>query len=324
VCSTLLVEMESARFFCHARALRFDKENYSKRKIFMKRILILLTIGVIVLPAFAHAGGETKNELVKKEAKQGPVKRFIVPFELIKTQHMVVNIKVNGKGPYRLVFDTGAPDSLISNKVAKEANVFPKDFKKPLLAMFGSMGQMKIRELELGDLKADNISCMVLDHPTVAAIAKFVGPIEGILGFTFYARYKMSIDYEKKLITFEPNTYEPGDVMKAMMSRFTAPESVRNAPRILAPAGLLGIRVEKAKDDEEAGVTVKDVMADSPAAAAGFQKGDRLLTLNGRWTDSVTDCYLASGQLRLGDPAIAQVLRDGKKVKLKVTLRSGL
>jgi hypothetical protein len=290
----------------------------------MKFHILLLCASALLFPAFVHAQGETKKEPEKKDAKQEPIKNFVVPFELLKTQHMVVNIKVNGKGPYRLVFDTGAPDSLISNKVAKEANVFPKDFKKPLFAMFGSMGQMKIKELELGDLKAENISCMVLDHPTVAAIGKFVGPIEGILGFTFYARYKMSIDYEKKLITFEPNTYEPGDVMKAMMSRLAAPDSVRKAPRILAPAGLLGIRVEKAKDDEEAGVTVKDVMADSPAAAAGFQKGDRLLTLDGRWTDSVTDCYIASGQLRPGHPVNVQVLRGGRKVQLNVTLRAGL
>jgi hypothetical protein len=284
----------------------------------------LLCAAVLLLPALLHAQGETKKEPEKKDAKHEPVKKFVVPFELIKTQHMVVSIKINGKGPYRLVFDTGAPDSLISNKVAKEANVFPKDFKKPLFALFGSMGQMKIKELELGGLKAENISCMVLDHPTVAAIAKFVSPIEGILGFTFYARYKMSIDYEKKLITFEPNTYEPGDVMKAMMSRLAAPDSVRKAPRILAPAGLLGIRVEKAKDDEEAGVSVKDVMADSPAAAAGFQKGDRLLTLDGRWTDSVTDCYIASGQLDPGNPVDAQVLRGGKKMHLKVAVRAGL
>jgi PDZ domain/Aspartyl protease len=290
----------------------------------MKRHLLLLCSAALLLPALVHAQGETKKVPEKKDAKQEPVRKFVVPFELIKTQHMVVNIKINGKGPYRLVFDTGAPDSLISNKVAKEANVFPKDFKKPLFALFGSMGQMKIKELELGDLKAENISCMVLDHPTVAAIAKFVGPIEGILGFTFYGRYKMSIDYEKKLITFEPNTYEPGDVTKAMMSRLAAPDSVRKAPRILAPAGLLGIRVEKAKDDDEAGVTVKDVMADSPAAAAGFQKGDRLLTLDGRWTDSVTDCYIASGQLRPGNPVDAQVLRGGKKMHLKVTVRAGL
>jgi hypothetical protein len=269
---------------------------------------------------------DAKVEPEKKDAKVEPAKKFTVPFELIKTQHMCVNIKVNGKGPYRLVFDTGAPDSLISVKVAKEAGVLPKDFKPPLFALFGSAGQQKIKNIELGELKAENLSCTVLNHPTVEAIAKFVGPIEGILGFTFYARYKMSIDYEKKLITFEPNEYVPGDVMKAMMKRFdpNVPKAVRDAPKILSPGGLLGIRVDKAKDDEDAGVTVKDVLPDTPAAGAGFKKGDRLLTLDGRWTDSVADCYLAASMLRPGAPAAALVLRDGKKVQLKLTVRAGL
>jgi predicted metalloprotease with PDZ domain len=167
---------------------------------------------------------------------------------------------------------------------------------------------------------------MVMDHPTVAAIATFVGPLDGILGFTFYSKYKMSIDYEKKLITFEPGAYEPGDVMQAMMKRFdpNVPKAVRDAPKILAPAGLLGIRVVKEKDDEDAGVTVKEVLPDSPAAAAGFKAGDRLLTLDGRWTDTVNDCYLAAGSLKVGAPTMAQVMRDGKTLKLKVTVRPGL
>src|SRR6185369_5524311 len=134
------------------------------------------------------------------EKKKETPKRFVVPFELIKTQHMVVSLKVNGKGPYRLVFDTGAPDSLVSNKIAKDAGLTGKGGGIPI---FGSRGQAKIKDLEIGDLKANDVSAMVLDHPTVAAIANFAGPIEGIIGFTFYARYKMSIDYEKKEITFE-------------------------------------------------------------------------------------------------------------------------
>ena len=143
--------------------------------------------------------------------------------------------QINGKGPYRFVFDTGATYSLVNNKVAKEAELFSKDFKKPLIAFFGVMGQVKMKTLELGDLKAENASAMVLDHPTVEAISKFVGPIEGILGFTFYARYKMSIDYEKNLITFEPGEYQPaGSDMEAMVKKIMAQKS--EGPRILAPA----------------------------------------------------------------------------------------
>jgi S1-C subfamily serine protease len=112
--------------------------------------------------------------------------------------------------------------------------------------------------------------------------------------------------------------------MDALTKRLSAPKAEREAPRVLAPAGLLGIQVEKAKDDDADGVAVKEVLADSPAAAAGFKSGDRLLTLDGRWTDSVNDCYIAASMVRAGTATSAWVLRDGKKVQLKVTVRAGL
>ncbi len=186
------------------------------------------------------------------------------------------------------------------------------------------MGQVKIKEIELGELKAENISATVMDHPTLNAISSVTGPLDGILGFTFYARYKMSIDYEKKLMTFEPAEYVPGNVMEAMMARMMAPKSVRDTPRILAPAGILGLKVEKAKGDEAAGVTVKEVMPGTPAAGAGFKVGDRLLTLEGRWTDTVADTYVAAGQLRPGAAATAEVQRGSEKLKLNVTIKAGL
>lgn len=278
----------------------------------MKRHLILLCAAVLLVPSFVHSQENGK--------KEQPAKKIVVPFELIKTQHMVVNVKVNGKGPFRLVFDTGAPDSLVSNKIYKEAELTAKGGGLPL---FGARGAAKIKSLEMGDLKAENISTMVMDHPTVQAIASFAGPLEGIIGFTFYSRYKLSIDYEKKEMTFEPNNYEPGDVMQALVKKLSAPKSVREAPRILAPSALVGIRVAKEKEDE-AGVTVKDVLADSAAAQAGFKVGDRLLTLDGRWTDTVADTYIAAGELQPGRTVVANVMRGGKKLQLKLNVRAGL
>ena len=61
----------------------------------------------------------------------------------------VVEVKINGKGPYRLIFDTGAPVILLTNKLAREAGVMPKSQKAPPFALFGSMGQFKIKSLEL-------------------------------------------------------------------------------------------------------------------------------------------------------------------------------
>jgi PDZ domain/Aspartyl protease len=289
----------------------------------MKHIFFLFS-ALILWPGSIYAGGEAKKESAKQELKKEDLKKFVVPFEIIQTKHMVVQVKINGKGPYRLVFDTGAPMSLVSSKVAKEAEVLPKDFKKPLFSLFGNLGQMKIKQMELGELKAVNQSVTVMDHPTVEAIGSLVGRIEGIVGFTFYARYKMSIDYEKKLMTFEPNDYQPGDAMQIMMRKMMAPKSVRETPSILAPAGLLGLRVGKSPADDDAGVDVTHVLSDSPAATAGFKSGDRLMSIDGRWTDSVEDLFLASSQIRPGSPVTAEVVRDGKKMHLKVTLRAGL
>jgi hypothetical protein len=248
-----------------------------------------------------------------------------VPFQLIKTQHMVVHVKVNGKGPYRMIFDTGAPDSLVSNLVAREARLTPaKDFKAPTLPIFGARGRFLIASLEMGALKAEDLSTMVLDHPTVAAISAVVGPIEGILGFTFFGRYRMTIDYEHKRLTLEPTTYRPPDVMQAMIKKLLDPARDKAAVPVLAPGSLLGLRVSKDAKDEEPGVVVAEVWPESPAAAAGLQAGDRLLTLDRRWTDTVTDCYLAAGQVRPGSTVEAMIARQGKQATLKITGRAGL
>ena len=77
--------------------------------------------GLLPSPTLSEVMGETFLELAGKPMK--------TPFELLKTQHMTVQVKINGKGPYRLIFDTGAPVTLINNRIAKEAGVFPKDFR---------------------------------------------------------------------------------------------------------------------------------------------------------------------------------------------------
>jgi hypothetical protein len=270
--------------------------------------VVFLSVAILALATVAQADD-------KAEAKP-----ITIPFELLKTQHMAVQVKINGKGPYRLIFDTGAPVSLINNKVAKEADIFPKNFKRPLFAFFGSMGEFKMKTLELGDAKVENVSAMVMDHPTVAAISSALGPIEGIVGFNFFAKYRMTLDYEKKTMTLVPTKFVPQDMMENLMNTIMAGPK----KKVLAPAGLVGFRVAKDKDDDEPGVTIKSVFEGSPAAAAGFKEGDRLLTLDNRWTDSPADCYAAAAVLTPGTPVRAVVRRDGKELKLQLEVRLGL
>src|SRR5262245_28741025 len=94
-------------------------------------------------------------------ADQGAAKPAVVPFEILKTKHMAVQIKVNDKGPYRVIFDTGAPITLVNSKIAKEAGLkgempgAPKGSGGGLGGvLFGMGGGTKVKLLELGELKA--------------------------------------------------------------------------------------------------------------------------------------------------------------------------
>lgn len=259
-----------------------------------------------------------------QQADAKTAEKVVVPFELLPSRHMTIQVKVNGKGPYRLVFDTGAPINLLTTKVAKEAGVLAKKGDRPSLPLFGMMGPQEIKTLQIGDVKIDNVPAIVMDHPTVAAIADAFGPIEGIVGFPFFARFAMTIDYQKKELTLVPNGYKPGDFLQDMMKTLMRATEESGKPRILPPTGVWGFSVEKPQSDKDAGVNVTTVLADSPAAAAGLKAGDRLLTLDGRWTENEADTFLAASLVKPGREVQLVVKRDGKDLTLKVKPTPGV
>jgi hypothetical protein len=263
--------------------------------------------------------------ILPTRADQKDTEPVSVAFELLQTKHIAVKVKINGKGPYRVIFDTGAPILLLNNKIAKESGVIEKNARRPLFSLFGAAGEAKIKTLELGNLKATNVPTIVMDHPTLELISQLLGPIEGIVGFPFFARYKMTIDYQAKQLTFVPNGYEPPDVMKAMMDTVMALAGDKpRPPTVLTPAAQWGVLLRKDDKDSEEGITIDEVLPGSASAQAGLQAGDRLLTLDGRWTDSLADAYRAAGLVKPGQSVAVMVRRAGREAEFAVKPQSGL
>ncbi|MCS6850504.1 MAG: retroviral-like aspartic protease family protein [Gemmataceae bacterium] len=250
-----------------------------------------------------------------------PAKPVTVPFELLRSKHMVVRVKLNGKGPYRLLFDTGAPLNVIGVQAARESGLLTKTARPPAFFL-AAPKPVAIPLVELGELKAEKVPAMIMDHPAVAALSQAFGPIDGILGFPFFARYRMTLDYQASEMTFVPNGYEPPDVLEALMAALLAPEP--KGPRVVAAAGLWGFTVEKPDGDTQPGVVVKEVYAGGAAAAGGLKPGDRLLTLGGHWTDSVADCHYAASALPPGQAHPVIVRRQQQEIRLSLTPRPGL
>jgi hypothetical protein len=284
---------------------------------------LLLLAAFVALPTLGVAQAPPEKKVEAKVEAKADAKAVVVPFELLKSRHMAVQVKINGKGPYRLIFDTGAPTNLINNKLAKEAGVLGKD-AKPVAPLFGMGGAKVMDTIEIGGVKLEKVPVMVMDHPTVTAISNALGPIDGIVGFPFFARYKTTVDYQKKELTFVPNGYDPPDAIQALMNKLMAGGKGKPDAAVAAPAGVWGFTVDKADDDEADGVAVKEVLAGGAASAAGLKAGDRLLTLDGRWTDSVADTFIAASLVKAGREVAVVVKRAGKDVTLKVKPARGV
>src|SRR5262249_27711485 len=267
-----------------------------------------------LLAAFVAAPARAEKP---KETPPAKGAKGTVPFEVLKTGHITVKVSINGKGPYTLIFDTGAPINLLNNKIGKDAGLL-KSMKRPAFSLFGSMGDVRVKELEVGGLKIGNVEAIVMDHPTVQAISNAFGPIDGIIGFAFWARFKMTMDYQAQTLTFVPNGFEPPSALKAMEASMMALLAGDAGPTILSVPGQWGMTVSKKSDDEAAGVTVTKVLRGSPAAHAGLKEGDRLLTLDDRWTDSVADTFTPAGFVKPGTTVANVVKRGEKEAPLKI------
>jgi PDZ domain/Aspartyl protease len=248
--------------------------------------------------------------------------KAVVRFSMLPSNHMVVRATINGKGPYRLIFDLGAPITLLGNQVSEAAGVVKADAPRSLL--FSMRGEAEIAKLQVGELTATKIPVIVFDHPALKVLGEALGqPVDGIIGFTFFARYRTTIDYQANQMTFEPIDFAIRDFLRELPDRLAGPKKARR--RILAPGGLWGLRLAgPAGTINSPGVPIAEVFPGSPAALADLKPGDVLTTLDNRWTTSVADAYAAAAAVEPGREVRVVILRDGKEQTLMVRPADGI
>lgn len=244
------------------------------------------------------------------------------PFEMTGSDHFYVEVKLNGKGPYRLIFDLGAPVTLISVKSARESQALNRDLKKGR----GATGvEGLVKEMHFGDSVARDIPVMVFDHPAITTMTKILGKqFDGILGYTFFARYRTTIDYQKKRLWFEPVRATAEDIGGALADSLINPMA-RGPVKVVVPrATAIGIRVETpaAAGTNPPVCRIAEVSADSPAQAAGLRVGDVLVSLGAYWLFSPADLAAALSSIDPGGPLKAVVVRDGMTLELTVRPQS--
>lgn len=117
---------------------------------------------------------------------------------------LIVPVKINGKGPYDFVLDTGATFTCVDRPLADELKL--PEWSGPLGSVVvtggeGQMGFVKIDTLEVGDTaRASELVACKLD------LSRMQPPgfgIKGLVGLNFLKSYRVTIDFERKSLRLD-------------------------------------------------------------------------------------------------------------------------
>jgi len=105
---------------------------------------------------------------------------------------LFANVMVNGKGPYEFAIDTGATQTVVSEKLAKEAGL--DLITSTVVFGIGGSGKVetklyKMKELSIGDVEVKNTPVGTFNDPLVAQLA------DGILGTSILSDFIITVNY---------------------------------------------------------------------------------------------------------------------------------
>ncbi len=131
-----------------------------------------------------------------------------VPFRLASEDKplILVEVNLNGQGPFLFVIDTGATVPILCPETAQKLGIEPASGKEDVGHAAGgqlqvslvSLASIKIREAEVKNIKA-----AVMD---LTNLKQVIGDFDGVIGYTFLSKFRVTIDYPQRLIAFEPST----------------------------------------------------------------------------------------------------------------------
>lgn len=124
-------------------------------------------IALVLLASFAAAG-------------EGPVR--------LDGGVVRVETEVNGRGPFMFILDTGATETLVTPRVAKDLGL---EVRGPSATQKKAIVQV----LAVGDAVVSNLEVFVFDPPQALSLRIDRGVnYHGILGATFLSRYEVRLD----------------------------------------------------------------------------------------------------------------------------------
>jgi hypothetical protein len=268
---------------------------------------------------------------------------FQVPYRLTDTNHFLVRVRINGKGPFNFLVDSGAPALFVSTESAKKVGLKAgqDQFWTPIDRF----------DLE-GGARLEHVKARVEDPFQLVGMNALGLPgatIDGILGFTILARFQLEIDPTRDRMTWTRLDYEPRDLPVPEHKpgeRKDGPPEVQamNALGPIAkglafligrqpdeqrhPRGFLGLEWSQEPSGGRSQLHVRRILPGSAAAKAGLEPGDLILQIKGQPIDGVKSARTTLGTTEPGDKIPVVIRRrlaaGSRELSLELTAGDGL
>ena len=287
----------------------------------MRLFLWGLVVGVCALAPPVRA------EDVKKDAPKAAAKKFDIPYRLTVPKHILVRAKINGKGPFNFILDTGAPALFVATKAAKKAGVDPDKAGWGAFDKFVIEGGVPVAKAR-GRIE-DPFQLEGMNGLGLAG-----AELHGMIGYNVLARYRIELDFTKDKMTWTELDFDPPppkglegakggppelNAMGAMLKLFGGLLGKRAKPEVVA-RGFLGM--ELAESDGK--VAVKTVLEKGPADRAGVKAGDRISRFNGEKVEDGAGLLKLAAALTAGNEVKLTVIRGEKQQDVTVKAGEGL
>ena len=144
---------------------------------------------------------------------RGVGKAYQVPYRMTETNHFLVRVRVDGKGPFNFLVDTGAPYMFVGLEAAKKIGIAADEDE-----YFTPLGKLEFE----GGAVLTGMKARVEDPFQLVSMNALGLPgasIDGILGFTALARFEIELDPTRDRMVWTRLDYEPKDPFESPAAR---------------------------------------------------------------------------------------------------------
>ena len=154
-----------------------------------------------------------------------------VPFEFVRNE-IIVQVKVDGKGPFNMMLDTGTDPSAVDLATAKEMGLKLSPAGGPVTGGGTARNLAYVTKfplLEVGGLTAKNVWTAAID---LSKVSERLGkPLHGVLGHSLLNSRVVQIDYSNRVVRFYsqspfPKTAKQENTSKRTVLRFRYDDNV--------------------------------------------------------------------------------------------------